>query len=83
VVAGEDHDFYSWRRGKHQELPDGGWLVTSTEQGRVFEVGPDGEIRFEFLNVYDDSRLLTLAEALWLPLDAFDQRPVCPSPAGG
>lgn len=79
VVAGEDHQFYSWRRGKHQRLPDGGWLVTSTEQGRVFEVGPDGEIRFEFLNAFDDTRLLTLAEALWLPAEALPLDQVCPS----
>lgn len=80
VLAGEDHGFYSWRRGKHQALPDGGWLVTSSEQGRVFEVGPDGEIRFEFLNVFDEKKLLTLAEAIWLPEDFVAAMPACAGP---
>lgn len=80
VVAGEDHGFYSWRRGKHQELPDGGWLVTSTEQGRAFEVGPDGELRFEFLNPYDEERFLPVSQADWLAADWFRDLPDCSAP---
>ena len=77
VVAGDEYDFYSWRRGKHQELPNGNWLVTSAEQGRAFEVGTDGQVQFEFLNHFDDRRLLTIAEALWLPTDYFSDVPDC------
>lgn len=81
-VPGEDHQFYSFRRGKHQELPDGSWLIASTEQGRAFEVGPGGEVRFEFLNVYDAERFLAVSEALWLPPDWFADLPECPAPPG-
>lgn len=77
VIAGEGYDFYSWRRGKHQEMPDGGWLVTSTEQGRVFETAPDGQIRFEFLNRFDEQRFLPVSEAMFLPEGWFKDLPNC------
>ncbi len=31
-------------------LPEGGWLITSTEQGRVIELSPNGDIALEFYN---------------------------------
>ncbi len=83
TVAGDQHKFYSWRRGKHQELPDGSWLVTSAEQGRVFEVGSDGSVQFEFLNRFDDERVLTLAEAIWLAPDYFTDLPDCEDLSAG
>lgn len=78
VVAGEDYDFYSWHRGKHQELPTGHMLVTSAAQGRAFEVAPDGQITFDFLNLYTPEHgALALSEARFLPPDYFEELPTC------
>ena len=46
IVDGSAYDFYTWWRGKHQLLPNGGVLITSPDQGRVFEVDSEGEITF-------------------------------------
>lgn len=77
-VDGADYDFYTWHRGKHQKLPGGGYLVTSTEQGRVFETDADGAIVFEFINRYgDNGGQLAMSEARWLPTDFFEEMPTC------
>ena len=72
VVAGDAYGFYSWIRGKHQRVPGGGYLVTSTEQGRVFEVNSQGEVTFEFINRYgENNEFLAISEARYLPMDFF------------
>jgi len=48
--------FYSWRRGKHQILPNGHIVVTETEHGRVFEMDAQGNLVWEFNNVFDKTR---------------------------
>lgn len=78
-VKGEEFNFYTWIRGKQQILPDRSFLITSTQQGRVFEVNKNNKITFEFLNTYD-SKLgenLALSEAKFLPLDFFTNLPSC------
>jgi hypothetical protein len=45
-----DPDFFSMRRGAAQHLPNGNVLITESEDGRVFEIDPQGEIVWEFLN---------------------------------
>ena len=79
VLEGSKHGFYSHIQGKHQMLPTGGLLITSPQQGRVFEVDRAGKVVLELLNVYDDAgRLLNLSEAVSLPLDYFRELPKCP-----
>jgi len=78
AVPGAPYEFETWMRGKHQPMPDGGYLITSTQQGRVFETGPNGEIDFEFLNVYDGrGELLVVSEARFLARDFFGELPKC------
>ncbi len=78
IVNGESYGFYTWWRGKHQYLQGGGVLVTSPDQGRVFEVDSEGKITFEFFNVYgEDNQLLTLSEAIFLPTDFFERDLSC------
>ena len=80
IVDGKVYDFYTWRRGKHQFLAGGAVLVTSTEQGRVFEVDNKGNITFEFINrVNTNNERMVLSEALFLPMDFFRELPHCPS----
>jgi hypothetical protein len=78
VLPGEPHDFYTWRRGKHDGLPGGGYLVTSSEQGRVFETDGMGKIVFDFINRYDGSgRHLVLSEARFFSTDYFEELAQC------
>ena len=70
--------FYSWRRGKHQYLPNGNFLVAESERGRVFEVTPDSKVVWEFHNVYDEDRNGLVNLAMVLAVDFFhDGLPVC------
>lgn len=49
LLDGEKINFYSRIRGKHQMLDDGGILVASSQQGRIFEVNSAGELSLEIL----------------------------------
>lgn len=85
VVDGEKFHFYSSIRGKHQLEQNGGYLITSSNQGRVFEVDPEGSVTFEFHNLYGftdrngnlDEKYLVVSEARFLPEDYFKELPVC------
>lgn len=79
VVPGQKYSFYSWWRGKHQPLPNGGYLITVPDTGRVFEVNANGEVTFDFLNTYTDDakELLAIGEARFLPTDYFGELPEC------
>lgn len=80
VIDGADYDFFTPTRGKVQAFGDN-IMVTSSEQGRAFEVNSNGEIVFEFINTYDaENRLRAfVSEAILLPLDYFQEFPTCPS----
>ncbi len=71
LVDGQDRDFYSRIRGKHQILPSGNVLVTSAQQGIAFEATPEGETAFEIVNFKpgDDAVNYVLSEVVWLPSD--------------
>lgn len=44
------NSFFSYRQGAAQRLPNNNVLVTSTQQGHLFEVTPAGEVVWEFVN---------------------------------
>lgn len=72
LYGGKKDEFYSNIRGKHQVLPNGNILITSSMQGRVLIVNPRGETVFEFINQYDNKgNTLLLSEAIWVPQDFF------------
>jgi hypothetical protein len=49
--TGDDgHPFYSGVRSAQQRLANGNTLITESEGGRLFEVTPEGEIVWEYLN---------------------------------
>ncbi len=78
ALEGGRYDFYTWNRGKHQRYSGGGFLITSSAQGRVFEVSPDGSVTFDFRNVYgSNGKSLVLSEARFLPVDYFHEVPEC------
>jgi hypothetical protein len=66
IVDGEKYNFYSEFNGHHLVTPDETVLITSSTQGRMFEVDLNtGETVFEFVNAYDwkDGKTLHLSEA--------------------
>jgi len=78
VLDGGPYNFYTQIRGKHDEVPGSGFLVTSSNQGRVFEVDPNGELVFDFRNLGESGNdTLAVSEALFLPPDYFDELPQC------
>ena len=71
IFDGTKERFYTWMRGKHEILDNGHIVVSSPQQGRAFEVTPQGEVVFEFVNRYDDTRTLLVSEMITLPTDYF------------
>lgn len=62
--AGSDAvPFYTWRRGKHQYLPNGNVLLTDAEHGRVLEVDPEGRVVWTRDMAWDDISNLIITEA--------------------
>lgn len=78
LVDGEKYNFYTWHQGKHQMLENGDILITSPQQGWVFEVNKRGEIVFEFLNYFGgEKEFIKVSEARFLPADFFKELPTC------
>lgn len=59
--------FYTAYRGKHQVLENGNILITETDAGRVFEVTPDGEVVWSFINGYDETQVGWVMKATKYP----------------
>jgi hypothetical protein len=58
-------------RGKHELTPEGGFLITEFEAGRVFEVDARSEIVWEYINRYDDEYVLEMTEGRIYPASYF------------
>jgi hypothetical protein len=43
-------DFLSRECGSNHRLPNGNTLIVETDRGKVFEVTPDGEIVWKYIN---------------------------------
>lgn len=63
--------FYSWRRGKHQYLPNGNILLSEPEHGRVLEVDAAGKLVWDRHMVWDAEHNLIVTEARHIPEDYF------------
>ena len=65
VVYGgrKGQEFLTVVRGKHDPTPEGGFIITEHEAGRVFEVDAQGEVVWEFINRYDAEQVLEVNDA--------------------
>jgi hypothetical protein len=81
IFDGDQENVYTQASGNHQILPNGNIQMTVSHQGRVIEVTPDGEVVFEFINVFDleKDKVLYVMECFHLPEDYFDfeEFPAC------
>ncbi|MEL6266980.1 MAG: arylsulfotransferase family protein [Pseudomonadota bacterium] len=69
LFDGREVDFYSRIRGKLQVLEDGTLVTNSPQQGRAFEVTPDGDVVLEIVNHNPgrENHALTISEMRWFP----------------
>lgn len=63
----ERNTFYTPYRGKHQVLESGNILITETDVGRAFEVTPEGEVVWSFINGWDETHVGWLMKATRYP----------------
>ena len=64
--------FYSAIRGMHQRLDNGGILITEADSGRLFQINAQGELVWEFINGYDETRVAEITGGQAYPVDYFD-----------
>lgn len=83
--AERPRDFYTWRRGRHQVLPNGNVLIAESERGRVIEVDRAGRTVWSYENIFDRERNGLVNEALILPEGFFAEGAFseCRAPAPG
>lgn len=74
TVDGRPIDFYTRRRGSHQPLPDGGFLIASTQQGRIIEVSADAQLALDFQHRVQEEGLAhtILSAGIFLPEGALN-----------
>jgi len=67
-------DFFSAARGAAQRLPNGNTLITNSNSGQVFEVTPEGETVWTFLNPHltADGKRLVFRRMSWYPTARID-----------
>lgn len=56
------NSFFSYRQGAAQRLPNGNTLITSTQNGHLFEVTKEGEVVWEFVNPVHDGKTKCVIE---------------------
>jgi len=70
----EGNGFYTWACGSNQRLANGNTLITETDPGRVFEITPEGDRVWEYVNpepsAEDDALIGRLFEVIRLPRSA-------------
>jgi hypothetical protein len=76
--------FYTFSRGKHQNLPNGNILITEYEGGRVFEMTPAGDVVWTYINRWDDNRVAKVVEGSRYDIDpAVFESPECRQAVAG
>ena len=64
---GKGPPFYTETMGDHQPLPNGDTLITESSAGHAFEVTPDGEVVWSYINRWDDQHVALIERATRYP----------------
>ena len=64
-----DDIFFSSQMGKQQLLSNGNILIADPDGGRAFEVSPDGEVVWEYINRWSEDNVAVITQALRVPKD--------------
>jgi hypothetical protein len=68
-AGSETAPFYTPTMGKHQWLANGNLLITEARRGRAFEVNPEGQVVWEFVNYVGSGGVDELTEVTRLPAE--------------
>ena len=60
--------FYTGALGKQQLLPNRNILITEAQPGRAFEVTPEGEVVWSYINRWDADEVAWIEEATRYPM---------------
>ncbi|MEK7266852.1 MAG: arylsulfotransferase family protein [Pseudomonadota bacterium] len=74
----ERTQFYTPRRGRHQRLDNGNILITETDAGRAFEVTPEGDVVWQYVNRYNANEVGWLMSAARYPASYASIGKTCP-----
>jgi len=61
--------FFTAIMGKHQWLPNGNLLITESVAGRAFEISPQGETVWQYINYVDAGIVALVEEVQRLPAE--------------
>ena len=75
VELDDDYRFYTGYMGKHEYLDDGTLAVVVPFEGRVLEFAPEGSLKLEINNLYNEANNAIISDYVWLPEDYFDTQP--------
>lgn len=65
--GGSGDVFFANIMGEHQRLANGNGLITETERGRAFEVTPQGEVVWTYINRWDEDQVAVIFRATRYP----------------
>ncbi len=68
----ERNPFYTPYRGKHERLANGNLLIAETDAGRAFEVTPEGEVVWSYVNGWSEDRVAWILDIGRYPADYAD-----------
>ena len=63
----DDEPFVTLHQGNHQHLPNGNILITESTEGRIFEVNPNRDIVWSFINRWDEDEVILTYQATRYP----------------
>ena len=66
-----DQHFATVVRGRHEASPNGGFIISEFEGGRVFEVDEDGALVWEYVNGFDEDNVAEITGAAIYPRHYF------------
>jgi hypothetical protein len=66
-------DFYTETMGDQQRLANGNLLISESNKGHAFEVGPDGNIVWSYVNAWTDGSVGLISQATRYPDDYLSQ----------